>query len=438
MNFHSLRKALFAGVTLVTTAALISSCGGGGTADTQQTGGFLRMQPENSTVYAGVPFTITVTGSQMPYNLTSSEPLLLPVPLAVSTNYITLVAANPGVVDANLQPGELPVRTVTISGRSANGQLATMTVKVAQNFLMGYNISFPQTSCTAPATGTAPPACGGGQTQVRFTPVTSGNLYGGKQFKIEALRGPFTFLKNDGTSAGTSITTQSDHNGIVSNVIFQVPTGVDSQLATIRIYDVATGAYADYVFLISKGTGTSLTITPSSLKFTGALSTDCGTGQSDVFVFDGKPPYTALSSDSSIYVNDTSTTQPGKFTVRAVDPATCVSGGTVIILDSAGNRGTLTVDTAKGTGTLPTLTVSPASLTLVCGSGGSAQVVGGAGNYSTNSSHPRVTSVISGSTVTVTRLTGDGATVYPTTAVVNVTDGASIATINVTIPGNCP
>ena len=38
----------------------------------------------------------------------------------------------------------------------------------------------------------------------------------------------------------------------------------------------------------------------------------------------------------------------------------------------------------------------------------------------------------------ITRVTGDGATAYPTTGTVSITDGFSVVTVDVTVPANCP
>jgi hypothetical protein len=438
VTFHSLRKLFTTGVASLATAALLVSCGGGGSADTVQTGGFLRMNPQEATIFAGQPFVLTVTGGQLPYTLSSSEPSLLPVPLQMNTNSVTLIAANPGVVDANLQPGELPARTTKIAVRAANGQVLEGTYKVAQNFLFGYSVKIAPTTCPSGTGTTIVQACAGGESLVQFAATTNGNLSGGRQFRLEVLKGPFQWLFPDKTVAGNSVTVQSDHTGIAS-AILKVTNGADKQIAVFRIYDIPTGAYTDVAFVIQAAVAGALTVIPEKFTFTGALTTECGTGQGDFFVFDGKAPYTVGNSDPNVYATPTtSTDNPGKFTIHAVNPGVCVTGATIVVVDSLGNRGVVTVDTAKGDQTLPDLAVSPTALTLACGTSGSATVVGGRGSYFTSSTHPRVTAAVSGNTVTVTRPIGDGAVVYPTTATVNVSDGTKIVAITVTVPANCP
>jgi hypothetical protein len=84
--------------------------------------------------------------------------------------------------------------------------------------------------------------------------------------------------------------------------------------------------------------------------------------------------------------------------------------------------------------------VSPTTFTLACGTSGAVTVVGGTGSYTVNSSHPRVTASVSGNTITVTRLSADGAPAgtFPSTATISVTDGSSVASTVATVPtGGC-
>jgi hypothetical protein len=82
------------------------------------------------------------------------------------------------------------------------------------------------------------------------------------------------------------------------------------------------------------------------------------------------------------------------------------------------------------------MTVSPTTITLACGTTGSVTAVGGSGTYSAASTHPRVTAVVVGNRVDITRLAPDPpASTFPTTAVVTVTDGATIKDVTVTITG---
>jgi hypothetical protein len=435
-SLSSLAGALFA----MAAAAVLSSCGGGGASgDTGNLGGAIQISPAVGTVYAGVPFNFQITGGRKPYSLTSSEPGLLPVPSSIDSNSLDVVAANPGVIDTGLAPGDLPVRTVNITVRSGDGQGTSAVMKVAQNFLTGYGVVFTPITCPIANTNDAQ-ACAGGESAVRFSAVFNGNLHGNQQFRLDVIKGPFQFVFPQGGTGG-SVVVQSDHTGEV-NAIIQSTAGVRTQLAVLRVTEVATGVNADFVFTI---TGTSnngvLTAIPSSITFTGNLTTDCGIGSSSFFVFDGSPPFTALSSDPNITVNSTSNSNPGSFTVNVSGNSPPCHSGTVIVTDSGGARASVDVKSVVGSGaapTPPTFAVAPTSITLGCAESGSVSAVGGSGSYSTTSTSSQVTAVVSGNTVTITRAGPAGTGLGTMTSTVAVTDGAAIKTVDVTSPATCP
>jgi hypothetical protein len=100
------------------------------------------------------------------------------------------------------------------------------------------------------------------------------------------------------------------------------------------------------------------------------------------------------------------------------------------------------VNTAAGSTAPPTpppLIVNPTTITLACGTSGSVTAVGGNGTFIVNSTHPRVTAVASGNTITITRLDGDPpGSSFPTTGAVSVSDGTTISTVTLTVPASCP
>ena len=114
----------------------------------------------------------------------------------------------------------------------------------------------------------------------------------------------------------------------------------------------------------------------------------------------------------------------------------------MIVTDSRGRRALLDVSSAPGSTTPPAILVVPNPISgLTCTSNSqSAGIIGGFGPLSAISSHPRLTAIISGNIITVTRApNGDGATVFPVTATITITDGNSLYTLNVTgIAANCP
>lgn len=450
MKIHSARRSLAGWFLAVAAGLLAAGCGGGGggTSSGQFQGGLPIISPDGATFYAGVPSSISVTGGRRPYTITFSEPSLVGVPNPVvldggSTGALTFnfVPANPAVIDTGLPPGALPVRTVNVALRDAGGQTAAASFKVGQNFLLGYGISLTS-NCPIPGSATVgPPACAGGETVVRLVSVTNGNLYGDRPVRFEVVRGPFGFVQlPEGTVVGNSYTTITDHAGIAT-AIFRVDRGVSGQFAVLRVIDVATGAFINEVFPVTAASQTALTALPDSFTFTGANNTVCGTGTGQFEVMDGLPPYTAISSSPSITVTPTSTgDNPAIFTITANNSSACVDA-TIVVTDASGGRVTVKVSTVKGATAIPTppaISVSPTSITLACGTSGSVSVVGGSGGYILNSTHPRVTAVASGNTITITRLAGDPATSFPTTGTVSVTDGATTAKVDLAVPANCP
>ena len=448
MNFHSLRSFLLLLLALG-SAALVSSCGGGGANSTGNApiGGLVRIEPDQATLYAGIPFTFALTGGRPPYTLTSSEPSLIALPQRTSAHSVTVIPNNPGVVDADLQEGELPVKTVRLFIRDATGDARFSEVQVAQNFLTGYGISLTPTTCPGASAGEFDPpgqACAGGETAVTLQATFQGNLHGNEAFRLEVLRGNFS-LRNPATGqVSQSITTNSDHSGTVTGII-TVPPGVNTQLAVIRVIHVPTGVYADHVFVITRGSATASQIVaiPDEFIFTGPLENVCGTGVADFFVFDGVPPYTAVSSSPAIQVTPSSGSQPGRFTITANRPDTCVEA-TIVVTDSLGGRDTVSVTTEEGEDTLPEppdpepLDVGPTTVTLGCAQAGSVSVAGGLGNYRVNSSHPTVSATVSGNTVTISRAGPAGPGSGSQTTAVSITDGAEVVVVDVTSPATCP
>jgi hypothetical protein len=449
VNFNSFRSGLTGVFLALAGSLLLGGCGGGGAASpSNPQGGNVLFLPTSATAYAGVPITIQVVGGRAPYTLSSSEPGVLPVPATLTGHSFTVIPANPGVVDTGLDPNELPVRSVTLTARDSTGLVNAVpaTIKVGQNFLTGYGLSLSRTNCPAGAQVglTSPSACTGGTTLVQMQATFGGNLHGDQQFRLEVIRGNYS-LRNPVTGqASNIITVTSDHTGTVMGLI-EVPAGVAAQIAIIRVVHIPTGVYADQAFLIGGAAlqpAEPLTPVPNEFTFTGATSAECGTGFGDFYVFGGIPPYSAVSATNSIIVTPPQTSEnPGRFTIGASNPTICVSNGTVIVTDSLGRRAIVTVKTEPGSAAPPEpvpITISPKTITLTCGTSGSVTVVGGSGPLSVASSHPRVTAIISGTTITITRPVGDGATVYPTAATISVTDGSQIATVDATVPANCP
>jgi VCBS repeat-containing protein len=312
---------------------------------------------------------------------------------------------------------------------------------VAQNFLTGYDIFTGNTTCAAGV------ICAGGETTLFFDSTFNGNLRAGHQFRIERVRGPFQFVDPLNTNNQVDVVVvTADHEGKFTTVI-RVANGIPAQVAILKITDLETGAYVFRTFTIATATGT-LTAIPSTITLTGSNDQTCGAGSVDVLVFDGQAPYRMLCPDPRVQVaNEVSDSQPGRFTVNVggASAGNCLTGVLCVITDSNNRRVTVTVNTVVGPAPTPPppLDVAPSSVDLTCGASASVTVVGGTGLYSANSTHPRVVATVAGNTVTITRLTGDTAATPPpphaTTGTVTITDGSSIASVDLTtVPIFCP
>jgi hypothetical protein len=444
-------SSLAGGFLALMSALILASCGGGGAAGNPSQPGAPTVQvlPSETTIYAGVPATFQIIGGTTPYLLTSTEPTVLPVPTTVDASSFTLVGNNPGVVDVGLPAGSLPIRTVTVAVRAGNGASANVTVHVAQNFLTGYGASFSPSACPAAAatsTTTGNFACSGGETAVRFSAVLNGNLHGDEAFNLSILRGAAILVDPSTGANGATITVNSDHTGTVTAII-RAAANQPTQLGVLRIQEASTGVYMDTVFVITGGSAAAtLTALPNAFTFTGATTADCGTGSGTVQVFDGVPPYTATSSNTSLVTvsPSTSSAQPGVFTISAGNRGLC-GDATIVFTDSLGARTTATVTTAAGSATpVVPIQISPNPVTVGCAQTVSVSVAGGSGGssgstFSASTADTNLSVSITGSTLSVTRAgpagPGSGGTVAST---VTVTDGSTFSALTVNNPATCP
>lgn len=447
MNLDPLRRLQSKlSVAFIAAAALVlSSCGGGGATSTPGGAGALQLLPGTASFYAGVPYTLNIVGGRAPYLVTSSEPTLVPLNFTTSDTSFTFVARNPGVVDVGLDPEEVPRRTVNIEVRDSNGAAVSNSYSVLQNFFTGYGESYVSTCASSgTTTGPAPQACSGADSLITLVPVSNGALYGDRAFQFDKVRGDFQFVVEDPAAVPqlvNRITVRTDQTGRAF-VRVRVTLNAPTQLASYKVTDVATGVTTNLVFLIVQLPAIdSLSVLPSdTFSFTGDLSTRCGSGSADVFVFGGSPPYTVTGSAGLSLSTTTLANSGDRLSFAQPLTAPPCQNGSIIFQDTRGATATVTVEVTAGTGTGPALTVVPATIaSLLCGQTVQATVVGGLGGYSVTSQHPRITAAVVGNTLTITRQAGDGATLYPTDGAVTVTDGTSAVTLTITAtPANCP
>ena len=437
MNLEPLRRLQSKlSVAFVAAAALfLTSCGGGG-ATSSPTVGSLQLLPGTGSLYAGVPYTFNIVGGRKPYLVTASEPTLLELGYTVDGNTFTVVPRNPGVVDPATDPNIVPSRTVNIEVRDSNGASTTNAFNVLQNFFTGYRESY-QSTCGTVGTGDPPQACSGTDTLAFIFPVSNGTIYGNREFQFDKVRGDYQFVVEDPAVVPQlvdRIRVRTDHQGSAF-VRMRVTSAAPTQLATYKVTDIATGATMDLVVLIvQQAVVDAISLMPNELTFTGGLSTSCGHGTADVFVFGGTPPYTVTGSGGAAVSPTTVATSGGKFAVTVgVGVPPCPANASVVVTDSRGAIATVTVTVNPGSGSPTPLAAAPTTVdTLTCGASTAITVIGGGGSLSATSQHPRIRATLTGNTLTLTRLAGDPAGPYPTSGTVTVTDGSTIATITIT------
>ena len=454
-NLSTLAKRVVALALLGSMAAMMASCGGSGAAGGNPlTNGALTILPNTGTWYANVPVTINVAGGTPKYFVTSNEATLVAINSEVSGNSFTVVPNQPGVVDPQTDPNSVPSRTVIITVRDATGAQTTGTYNVLQNFLTGYGLSISTTaSCSAAggAGAAAAQACAGEDSIITLVPIANGLRYANKQMRFQTVFGPYAFILDSTGITGPTYTTNADSAG---NVIarIRVTPNAPTQYAQFRLIDVATGAYRDIAFTIlnANGANVPLSILPSTLSLGGATTATCGTGLVNVFVFGGKPPYTADTSfPNSISVTPPIVTRSGDaFSVSVFNPNFCLAPGNVVFRDALGAFVTMDVTTTPGT-TAPVLplTVAPSAICIPDGGSAVVNVSGGNASKVINSSNPAlavaVPTVGTGNFTPAINSLGAGDPDGPgplisTLVTLTVNDGASSATISVTRKTTCP
>jgi len=425
---------------LAAAALVLASCGGGGATSSPSAAGALQLLPGTSSLYAGVPYTFNIVGGRKPYLVTSSEQTLVELNMTIDSNSFTIVPRNPGVVDVGLDPNEVPRRTVNIEVRDSNGASLSNAYNILQNFFTGYRESYTSTCAAAAAGAVAPQGCSGTDSIVTLVPVSNGALYGNREFQFDKVRGDFQFVvENPAVTPQlvNQIRVRTDQSG-KAIVRLRVTNGAPTQLATYKVTDVATGVTVDVVFLIvQQAPVDAISLVPDTLAFTGASTLRCGSGSADVNIFGGSPPYTIAPAPGLAVSPTTVDNSGGRFTVTiGLTAPPCPPSSTIIVTDSRGSVGTVTVSNAAGTTAPPAVTAAPTSLTLACGQTGQVTVVGGTGTpFTATSSHPFVSAIIGGSVLSITRAnSGTG----PATAAIGITDGTTTTTVTATVPAVCP
>ena len=398
----------------------------------------LTILPGTAVMYPGLPTTFVFSGGTGAYIIASSNQAILPVIGGVTGRSVTIVP-NPVAVETQV--------TLTLRDTGAAVPVsATVTVRpgTVNNDLTITPSSTQDASCS-------PAVCSGGDAQVKVTVSQGGVPLAARGVRFQVVTGSFAFLESPPLSrfetpgVPTSLITTTDETG-TARATLRVTALAPNQTATLRVTDLGTGAYREASFAIVQFTGNTpaFFVVPSTITFTGPYENVCASGASTrVSIYGGTPPYT-ISGSSSEYSIDTTTVAAsgGSFGVSLPVSASpiCFKGGAIGVTDATGRTVFVTINNEAGTGTAPppAIELIPNFFDLACGSSTTIVVQGGAEPFSVATNHPRIIASLATRTVTVSRLTGDGAALYPNSATIYVTDGTSTGAANARMPVNCP
>jgi hypothetical protein len=438
-SFQRLKSAL--GLAALLAAFGLAGCSGSVSAPTSPpvNSATITILPATATMYSGLPTTFVLSGGTGFYIVTSSDQAILPIAGGVNGGSVTLVP-NPVTADTAI------TLTVRDTGSAAPVQ-ATVTVKpgtVNNNVTVTPNI-LQSASCN-------PALCSGGDADVRVTLSQGGIPLAARGVRFEVIQGDYRFITSlPGASVETTALVQdvaTDQSGIARARI-RATALAPNQTALLQVTDLASGAFQRTVFSIAQFTGNTPAFftVPSSLTFTGPADNTCASSaQANVSIFGGSPPYQVAGGSSGFTVTPTVVgTNGGTFQIFLASTPQCLTNFPIAVTDATGRTITMLLSNQAGSGSLPPTAVraEPATLSLLCGAGGTPNsatvvIVGGTGTFAASSNHPRVSANAVQRVVTIRREIADGAVVYPTSALVTVTDGNSSAVVTVTVPANCP
>jgi hypothetical protein len=383
---------------VLAATTLLAGCGGGGAADPFAAGPAtpaLTVNPGSLNIYAGTPSVVTITSGVGPFQVFTSDAVVLPVTQVVSGAAITLVA--------NAISAEAPV---TLTVRDAVGQTASVAVTVKPSPLLG-ELSVTQTTnstCAGASSNLVDKAaiCSGESGVASITIRSAAtSVLPNRQIRFDVVQGAYNFLVDqNGTVAAKTITIVTDQNGKADAVI-RIDAGVPSQSALIRATDVVSGNRVDSAFSIVQAINGSaiLSVFPSAYTAAGKYKGECPGTSGDYLVYGGTPPYSVRSSlpnavplsVGGVTADPVIVPRSGaSFTASSFPSSSCGDYSSVIVItDAAGRNASVTYNITAGTEdrpALPALSISPATVTFTATSGNcntrSAKfnVVGGSGS----------------------------------------------------------
>ena len=347
--------------------------------------GALVVTPTVLNIYSGTPSRITINSGVGPFQVFTSDGVVLPVVQSVAGAAITLTASTVSVDTA-----------VTLTVRDSAGQTVTVAVTVKPSPVLGV-LSITQTSnstCNGASANTVDRAaiCSGESGVVSIT-VRSANtsVLPNRQIRFDVVQGAFNFVVDQaGTVTAKTLTVITDQNG-KADVVIRMDPGVASQAALIRATDLTSGNRVDGAFTIVQAINGSaiLSVLPATYAGRGGFAQECLAFSGDYVIYGGTAPYTITNGLPNAGTLSTATNsgqvisvaiQGGIFRFTSNYIADGCGGFTVpiTITDAAGKVTSVTFVVAPGSA--PRVVVpavfSPASVTFAANQGGADRIAG--------------------------------------------------------------
>ena len=251
----------------------------------------LVVTPTVLNIYSGTPSRITINSGVGPFQVFTSDAVVLPVVQSVSGAAINLTASTVSVDTV-----------VTLTVRDSAAQTVTVVVTVKPSPVLGV-LTVTQTSnstCAGVSANTVDRAaiCSG-ESGVASITVRSANtsVLPNRQIRFDVVQGAFNFVVDQaGTVTAKTLTIVTDQNG-KADVVIRMDPGVASQAALIRATDLTSGNRVDGAFTIVQAiNGASiLSVLPATFAGTGGFTQECLAFSGDYVIYGGTPPYTVTS-----------------------------------------------------------------------------------------------------------------------------------------------
>lgn len=402
-------------------AALVG-CGGSSSSETPASTNVLLASPAKFAAFGDTPNVIGISGGTGPYTVTSSDPVLVPVTLAIDGASFTFTPKNvqtDTVVTLTVKDSKGATSPVAVTVTPATIPAGKITVVGAVNSVCAIENNSAITTATIcqSETGTA---------SVTLRDST-GAVLANRAVLFEALSTGAAFAeKADSAIFARLATVNTDANG-VATVALRGDVEAVSEAALLRATDkVSTHRVDTWITVLKQTSGVSaLSIVPASGGLIGYYTNECSEVVREYGIHGGKAPYTvtlpasntlilAANGVESLAGAATTVAAAGaRFTVKQPATTTCPTSSTLMtVTDALGATSTASFTVASGGNTRSTvaatdLVVTPPTLSFVAdasstyctSSSARFAVAGGTAPYVVSSSIPQIATTLTNGNV---------------------------------------